>query len=74
MTTEDNTRSIRAAIAELSEVVSTKLPPAQVAELDRIAQAEDRTRSSVVRRLVIAGLEHGPEATDSPGEVTGDGQ
>ncbi len=40
----------------LSTVVTFRLTPDQVAQIDRIAVAEDRKRAAVVRRLFLQAL------------------
>lgn len=43
--------------AQLAEVVRLRVDPALLERLDSVADAEDRSRSDVMRLLMIAGLE-----------------
>lgn len=47
------------------ELIALRLPPALLKKIDRLAKQEDRSRSSMTRRLVEYGL-----AKQKPSEVT----
>jgi hypothetical protein len=49
--------------------VTLTLPVEVVNSLDRIAEAEDRSRSSVVRRLIDSAFDSGLNATPTPAGV-----